>query len=64
VIKFSFKQSAIADIIATALPLLFGIYLVTQKDFNTKFPKIAGMKPQLIILMIAIIGLTIYKYVK
>ena len=62
-IMFSFTHSTIAQIIAIAIPLLFGIYFITQKDFNTKYPKAAGMRPQVIILIVFIIAMTIYQYV-
>jgi hypothetical protein len=62
-IMFSFKHNAIAQIIARAIPLLFGIYFITQKDFNTKYPKAAGTRPQVIILIVFIIAMTVYQYV-
>jgi len=63
VIMFSFKQSAIAQIIARAIPLVYFIYFLAQKDFKTKYPKAASMRPQLIILIVVVIALTIYQYV-
>lgn len=63
VIEISFKQSKIAHLVARALPLFFIIYFITQKDFKTRYPKAAEMRPQMIILIIALIGLTVYQYV-
>jgi hypothetical protein len=60
---FSFKQSAIAQVIAKAIPLIFCIYFLAQKDFKTKYPQAANIRPQMIIVIIALIALTIYQYV-
>ena len=62
-IMFLFKQNAIAQIIAIGIPLVFCIYFFTQKDFNTKYPKAAGMRPQVIILIVFIIAMTVYQYI-
>ncbi|MCX6222843.1 MAG: hypothetical protein NTZ69_17895 [Bacteroidia bacterium] len=63
VIEFSFKQSAIAHIIARVILLIFGIYFLTEKDFKTKYPKAVSMRPQLIILIVVIMALTVYQYI-
>jgi 4-amino-4-deoxy-L-arabinose transferase-like glycosyltransferase len=62
VIEISFRQSAIAHLIARAIPLVFIIYFLTEKDFKTKYPKIVGIRPQMIIILVVIIALTIYEY--
>ena len=63
VIMFLFKQNAIVQIIARGIPLLFVIYFIAQKDFNTKYPKAAGMRPQVIILIVLVTAMTVYQYV-
>jgi hypothetical protein len=63
VIMISFKHNAIAQIIARAIPLVFFIYLLTQKDLKTKYPQMASMRPQMVILIVLIIAMTIYQYV-
>ncbi len=62
-IMFVFKHNAIAQIIARAIPLVFFIFFLAQKDFKTKYPQMASMRPQMIILMVFIIAMTIYQYV-
>ncbi len=63
VIMFSFKQSTIAQIIARAIPVVFMTYFITQKDFKTKYPKAAELRPQMVVLIIIMIALTLYQYV-
>jgi len=63
VIEFSFKQNAIAHIIARALLIIFGIYFLADKNFKTKYPKAASMRPQLIILLVVFAALTVYQYI-
>ena len=60
---YLFKQSAFAQIIARAIPLIFMVYFITQKDFKTKYPKAAELRPQIVILIVAIIALALYQYV-
>lgn len=63
VIEFTFKQSAFAHIIASAIPVTFLVYIITHKDFKTKYPKAAELRPQIVILLIVLIALTLYQYV-
>ncbi len=63
VIMFLFKQSAVAQIIARAIPVAFLVYFISQKDFKTKYPKAAELRPQIVILIVVMIALTIYQYV-
>ena len=62
-IDYLFKHSDVAHIIARAIPVVFGIYFLTQRDFKTKYPMAVNMRPGLIIAIIILIAMTVYQYV-
>lgn len=62
-IDYSFRHNAIAHVIARAIPLIFIIYFLTERDFKTKYPEAVKMRPGLIIAIIVLILLTVYQYV-
>jgi len=62
-IDYLFKHSDVAHIIARAIPVVFGIYFLTQRDFKTKYPMAVNMRPGLIIAIIILIILTVYQYI-
>jgi len=60
VIELSFSKSSIAQFIAKAILLIFPIYILTDKDFKTKYPKAVSMRPAMIIITVVFIYLTVY----
>ena len=62
-IDYLFKHSDVAHIIARAIPVVFGIYFLTQRDFKTKYPMAVNMRPGLIIAIIILTILTVYQYI-
>jgi len=62
-IDYLFKHSDVAHIIARAIPVVFGIYFLTQRDFKTKYPLAVNMRPGLIIAIIILTILTVYQYI-